>query len=139
MSTNSEKNQRLCQILTDTVFSTPNFNVRIVGKFRDIKGDLFVEVLAVSQRRIEKILIQLPERMVSENIEQAYRQITKNTDEFVYMPTKRIIHTKQKNHIREAMVKGYVEMSQINLSICSECLHVEYEAEHMVERLVSGG
>jgi len=98
-----------------------------------------VEVLALSQRRVEEILIQLPERSVSENIEQAYRQITSNINDLVYIPTKRSIHTKQKNHMREAMVKGYVEMSQINLSICSECLHVEYEAEHMVERLVSGG
>jgi CopG family transcriptional regulator/antitoxin EndoAI len=96
-------------------------------------------VLALSQRRVEEILIQLPERSVSENIEQAYRQITSNINDLVYIPTKRSIHTKQKNHMREAMVKGYVEMSQINLSICSECLHVEYEAEHMVERLVSGG
>ncbi|MBO2537068.1 MULTISPECIES: transcriptional regulator [Rummeliibacillus] len=93
----------------------------------------------MSQRRVEEILIQLPERSVSENIEQAYRQITSNINDLVYIPTKRSIHTKQKNHMREAMVKGYVEMSQINLSICSECLHVEYEAEHMVERLVSGG
>lgn len=98
-----------------------------------------MEVLAVSQRRMEEVLIQLPERIVSENIEQAYRQIKKITNDCVYIPTKRSIHTNQKNHIREAMVKGYVEMSQINLSICSECLHVEYEAEHMVERLVSGG
>lgn len=138
-STNSEKNQRLCQILTDTVFSRLNFNVRIVRKLNGIKGDLFVEVLAVSQKRTEEVLIQLPERIVSEKIEQAYNQITKNTNECVYIPTKRSIQTKQKNHMREAMVKGYVEMSQINLSICSECLHVEYEAEHMVERLVSGG
>ncbi|CAM5216489.1 CopG family transcriptional regulator/antitoxin EndoAI OS=Ureibacillus acetophenoni OX=614649 GN=SAMN05877842_111146 PE=4 SV=1 [Ureibacillus acetophenoni] len=29
-------------------------------------------------------------------------------------------------------MKGYVEMSQINLSISSECLHAEYEAEHTV-------
>ncbi|MGG0658147.1 transcriptional regulator [Rummeliibacillus pycnus] len=93
----------------------------------------------MSQKRTEEVLIQLPERIVSEKIEQAYNQITKNTNECVYIPTKRSIQTKQKNHMREAMVKGYVEMSQINLSICSECLHVEYEAEHMVERLVSGG
>ncbi|KOY80498.1 hypothetical protein MHB44_20725 [Lysinibacillus sp. FSL H8-0500] len=45
----------------------------------------------------------------------------------------------QPNQIREAMIKGYVEMSHINLTIASECLHVEYEAQHMVERLVSGG
>lgn len=45
----------------------------------------------------------------------------------------------QLNQMREALEKGYVEMSQINLSICSECLHLEYEAEHIVERLVTGG
>lgn len=45
----------------------------------------------------------------------------------------------QPNQIREAMKKGYVEMSSINLSIASECLHAEYEAQHTVERLVSGG
>ncbi|MFJ7953304.1 hypothetical protein ACIQZG_17505 [Lysinibacillus sp. NPDC096418] len=45
----------------------------------------------------------------------------------------------QPNQIREAMKKGYVEMSSINLSIASECLYAEYEAQHTVERLVSGG
>lgn len=45
----------------------------------------------------------------------------------------------QPNQIREAMMKGYVEMSSINLSIASECLYAEYEAQHTVERLVSGG
>ena len=45
----------------------------------------------------------------------------------------------QANLIREAMMKGYVEMSHINLSICTECLHAEYEAQHTTERLVSGG
>ena len=45
----------------------------------------------------------------------------------------------QLNQMREALEKGYVEMSQINLSICSECLHLEYEADHIVERLVTGG
>ena len=46
---------------------------------------------------------------------------------------------KEPNQIREALIKGYVEMSNINLSICSECLQAEYEAEYTVERLVSGG
>lgn len=46
---------------------------------------------------------------------------------------------KEPNQIREALIKGYVEMSNINLSICRECLQAEYEAEYTVERLVSGG
>ena len=55
------------------------------------------------------------------------------------MSAENFSNQKQPNQIREALMKGYVEMSHINLSICSECLHAEYEAEHMVERLVSGG
>lgn len=43
------------------------------------------------------------------------------------------------NQIREALMKGYVEMSTINLSICRESLHLEYEAEYTFERLVTGG
>ena len=60
-------------------------------------------------------------------------------NEVTYMSTERFSRHKQLNQIREALMKGYVEMSHINLTICSECLHAEYEAEHMVERLVSGG
>jgi len=45
----------------------------------------------------------------------------------------------ESNQIREALKKGYVEMSAINLMICRESLHLEYEAEYIVERLVSGG
>ena len=55
-------------------------------------------------------------------------------EDFVYISTKH-----EPDTIREAMMKGYVEMSQINLMIAAECLHVEFEAQHTMERLVSGG
>jgi hypothetical protein len=45
----------------------------------------------------------------------------------------------QQKQIREALMKGYVEMSHINLTICTECQHAEYDAQHTTERLVSGG
>ena len=45
----------------------------------------------------------------------------------------------QQKQIREALMKGYVEMSHINLTICTECQYAEYEAQHTTERLVSGG
>ena len=60
-------------------------------------------------------------------------------NEVTCMSAENFSKQKQPNQIREALMKGYVEMSHINLTICSECLHAEYEAEHMVERLVSGG
>jgi CopG family transcriptional regulator / antitoxin EndoAI len=37
------------------------------------------------------------------------------------------------------MRRGYMEMAKINLTIASEAFQAEYEAEHTVERLVSGG
>jgi hypothetical protein len=45
----------------------------------------------------------------------------------------------QQKQIREALKKGYVEMSHINLTICTECQYAEYDAQHTTERLVSGG
>lgn len=45
----------------------------------------------------------------------------------------------QLKQIRDALMKGYEEMSHINLTICKECQYVEYEAHHTTERLVSGG
>ncbi len=45
----------------------------------------------------------------------------------------------QQKQIREALMKGYVEMSHINLTICMECQYAEYDAQHTTERLVSGG
>ena len=56
-----------------------------------------------------------------------------------YESTNRFRQQIQSNQIREALMKGYVEMSQLNLSICRECLHAEYEADYMMERLVNGG
>lgn len=39
----------------------------------------------------------------------------------------------------EVMAKGYREMSSINLKLATECFTMEYEAESIVERAVSGG
>ena len=39
----------------------------------------------------------------------------------------------------EVMAKGYREMSSINLRLATECFTLEYEAESIVERAVSGG
>ncbi|WP_042476943.1 hypothetical protein [Bacillus ndiopicus] len=73
-------------------------------------------------------------------IQQIFAQRNFYNGEMLYVSTSKRVKQTQPNQIREALEKGYVEMSHINLMICSECLHAEYEAEHMVEqRLVSGG
>jgi CopG family transcriptional regulator/antitoxin EndoAI len=49
------------------------------------------------------------------------------------------IRERKKRQIRESMRRGYMEMAKINLNIASEAFQAESEADHTVERLVSGG
>jgi len=100
-----------------------------------------VEVLVLYVKKVEEVeevKIELPQEMVIE-FNQTLERKCADKESFVYISSRRLSTHKQPNQIREALMKGYVEMSQINLTICSECLQAEYEAEHMVERLVSGG
>ena len=76
--------------------------------------------------------------MLNENEHTVVHQELDRGD-FVYISTKRYISDYESDTFREEMMNGYLEMSQINLRIATECLHVEFEAQHTVERLVSGG
>lgn len=87
---------------------------------------------------LKEVKLTFPQEMFVE-LNTLEQKSTRN-DEYVIIATRRLSTHKQPNQIREALMKGYVEMSHINLLISSECLHAEYEAEHTaVERLVSGG
>ena len=65
----------------------------------------------------------------------AINELTK----FNFSSIESVSKQEQQKQIREALMKGYVEMSHINLTICTECQHAEYDAQHTTERLVSGG
>lgn len=99
---------------------------------------VLLEVLAVSEKKKKEAIITLPKQSVSE-LGESFKQRSHVQDDVIYVSTRKLVKQMQPNQIREALMKGYVEMSHINLSISSECLHAEYEAQHMVERLVSGG
>lgn len=99
---------------------------------------VLLEVLAVSEKKKKEAIITLPKQSVSE-LGERFKQRSHVQDDVIYVSTRKLVKQMQPNQIREALMKGYVEMSHINLSISSECLHAEYEAQHMVERLVSGG
>ena len=100
-----------------------------------------MEVLVLYAKELEKfdeVVIDLSSELIAQ-FERKFGPRTRNSESVSYIGTREYTKHMQPNQIREALIKGYVEMSQINLTICSECLHAEYEAEHMVERLVSGG
>lgn len=91
-----------------------------------------------AKKSIREVIVRIPKRMLIEN---EHTVVHKDLERggFVYISTKRYESDFEPDSFREAMIKGYVEMSQINLKIATECLHVEFEAQHTMERLVSGG
>ncbi|MHA6259825.1 transcriptional regulator [Sporosarcina sp. CAU 1771] len=91
-----------------------------------------------ANKNTREIIVKIPKRMLNENEHTVVHQEPDRGD-FVYISTKRYITDSKSDSIRETMIKGYIEMSHINLKIAAECLHVEFEAQHKVERLVSGG
>ena len=97
------------------------------------------EVLTLrANKNFKEVIVKIPKRMLNENEHTVVHQELDRGD-FVYISTKRYVTDYESDTIREEMMNGYLEMSQINLRIATECLHVEFEAQHMVERLVSGG
>ena len=92
----------------------------------------------VSDKKKKEAFRELPMQMVNEGVKAIKHSLT-GRESVVRVQANEYIKKGQENLIREAMMKGYVEMSHINLSICTECLHAEYEAQHTTERLVSGG
>jgi CopG family transcriptional regulator / antitoxin EndoAI len=96
-----------------------------------------MEVLIVIAKKLDSVLgINLQNEQLQFVEESSSNLYKKNEHSY---SSNEIHNHKQQNQIREALMKGYVEMSHINLAISKECEHVEYEAQHTVERLVSGG
>ena len=89
-------------------------------------------------RATTEILIRLPQALVSE-LDGLVKQENGNRSELIYQATKMYIRERKKRQIRESMRRGYMEMAKINLNIASEAFQAESEADHTVERLVSGG
>ncbi len=99
----------------------------------------FLEVYAVSESSATtEILVRLPHNLVME-LDSLVKQENGNRNELIYQATKMYLRERKKRQIRESMRRGYMEMAKINLNIASEAFLAEYEAEHTVERLVSGG
>lgn len=85
-----------------------------------------------------QILSVASNRLQQQN-EDAIFQREQMQKDSVYMTSEKHIEYGEASLLREAMIRGYVEMSQINLNIAAECLYAEFEAQHTVERCVIGG
>jgi CopG family transcriptional regulator/antitoxin EndoAI len=91
----------------------------------------------VSEANTQDILVRLPQSLINE-LDGLVQQENGNRNEFIYQATKMYLRERKKRHIRESMRRGYMEMAKINLNIASEAFQAEEEADHTLERLVSG-
>jgi CopG family transcriptional regulator/antitoxin EndoAI len=85
----------------------------------------------------KRIMISLPTNLLQE-VDGMVQKDNSNRSEFIRQAMKLYLQERKKRRIREAMQRGYMEMAKINLNIASEAFEAEEEADHTLERLVSG-
>lgn len=82
-------------------------------------------------------MISLPQYLLQE-VDGVVEKEKSNRSEFIRQAMKLYLKERKKRYIRETMQKGYMEMAKINLNIAAEAFQAEEEADHTLERLVSG-
>ncbi len=74
----------------------------------------------------KRIMISLPESLLAE-VDGIVTIENRNRSEFIREAINSILHERRKKGIREQMRNGYLEMAQLNLTICRELFNVEQE------------
>ncbi|NLY38503.1 MAG: ribbon-helix-helix protein, CopG family [Firmicutes bacterium] len=85
----------------------------------------------------KRIMISLPHNLLNE-VDGIVAVEKRTRSEFIREAMKLYLHERKKRQIRERMQKGYLEMAKINLSLSSEAIFAENEADRIAEELVSG-
>ncbi|WP_270182831.1 CopG family ribbon-helix-helix protein [Alkalihalobacillus sp. CinArs1] len=91
----------------------------------------------VTEANKKSIVVTLPQHILNE-VDGIIQQEQVDRNEFISQATSMYIRERKKRQIRDAMRQGYMEMAKINLNLAAEAFLVEEEAEHTVDRLVSG-
>lgn len=95
-------------------------------------------VLVVSKSNHNKrIVISLPQNLLKE-VDGLVAQEKVNRSELIRQAMKFYLQERKKRTIRETMQRGYMEMAHINLHMAAEAFSAEEEADHTLDRLVSG-
>lgn len=85
----------------------------------------------------KRIMISLPEYLLQE-VDGIVQKDNSNRSEFIRQAMKLYLLERKKRYLRETMQRGYMEMAKINLNMASEAFQAEEEADHTLDRLVSG-
>lgn len=90
-----------------------------------------------SARKTKRIMISLPDHLLQE-VDGVAEKEHSNRSELIRQAMKLFLTERKKRLLRESMQRGYMEMAMINLHMASEAFHAEEDADHIVDRLVSG-
>lgn len=85
----------------------------------------------------KRIMITLPQQLLQE-VDGVVETEQSNRSELIRQAMKFYLIERKKRVLRETMKRGYMEMANINLNMASEAFVAEEEADHTVDRLVSG-
>jgi CopG family transcriptional regulator/antitoxin EndoAI len=91
----------------------------------------------VSNTNTKRIMISIPQHLLQE-VDGVVEKENSNRSELIRQAMSMYLYERKKRHIRETMKKGYMEMASINLNMASEAFTAEEEADHTLDRLVSG-
>lgn len=83
----------------------------------------------------KRIMISLPESLLAE-VDGIVTLEKRNRSEFIREAINSILLERRKQGIREQMRRGYLEMAQLNLSICKDLYLTEQEVVHYYEETI---
>lgn len=87
--------------------------------------------------KTKRIMVSVPNQLLQE-VDGIVEKENRNRSELIREAMNLYLKERKKRYIRETMQKGYLEMAKINLNIASEAFLAEEEADHTLDRLVSG-
>ncbi|MFC7749167.1 CopG family ribbon-helix-helix protein [Paenibacillus thermoaerophilus] len=85
----------------------------------------------------KRIMISLPDQLLQE-VDGIAAKENSNRSELIRQAMKLFLMERRKRQLRDSMQRGYMEMARINLHMASEAFLAEEEADHTLDRLVSG-
>lgn len=86
--------------------------------------------------QIRKIMICLPNSLLEE-VDGLARLEKRNRSAFIREAMRLYIRERRRHQLTEQMMKGYVQMGKMNLTLAEEAIRTEYASAEAYERLLA--
>ncbi|OUM97309.1 MAG: antitoxin [Thermobacillus sp. ZCTH02-B1] len=86
---------------------------------------------------MKRITVHMPGSLLND-MDAVARRERRSRGEIIRRAVTEWLRERNVRHRSESLKRGYLEMAGINLMIASEAFHAEVDADHTLDRLVSG-